>query len=566
MSISNCLLTELEFHLTDQLLERAEQLIAEDRLSPVQEVERNLWLLHTIAGPSYEIEIQISPSRIKGYTCECEEAKGKKACMHIVAALLLVREQRKKRAAKKVVKPRRKSGPTRLTTTTILDHIGLEELKDFIKAYAKENKAFSLALKTRFAPTVSLPDSLEKYTYLLDSTINSVRRQALKFSKKASVQILKVCEEILHHAEDALLTRNYSESFAICHSIFSKLIPLLPKAEDKTGFQQMLHRNFSLLKKLIQGQLAPQLKEKIWEYICVEAFTPMSRLTGFDQQFLDILLFYSRKNPVWSQQAIVLVDIALTEFSLNENSRIHLLLAKMNLLDRSKEKEAFNQLIHENLGNRKVLRLALTKAKETGDLKRCKQLAEYGLNNQEETTDHAFFEETLLNVAVAKKSKGAIKKWSFSRFLQIYDFKYVDILKTHFPEKWPSIRTELVTKLQKQVFTIEQRDAYAKILADEGLHDQLLDYLSTIRSLDLLPQYDQLLDESYQPQIQTLYKDLLTDYLNTHLGRQPSVKVKQLLWHLQNSGKKRFMDRLVRYFQKQFSDRRSLMEELRELY
>ncbi|MEM8909461.1 MAG: hypothetical protein AAGD05_16560, partial [Bacteroidota bacterium] len=533
-SILNFLLEELELHLPDDLLEQAEQLLERQQLAPVREVERNLWLTQTLTPPNLEVEIQISPSKVKAYSCDCSTYHEQSICSHIIAGLLLVRAQRKAKRAQKMKANKRKASPKKLTISTILDQVQTTELKAFIKTYAKENKNFAIALKAKFAPTVSLPNSLEKYSNLLDSTINSVRRQALRFSKKASVQILKVSEEMLRHAEDALLIDNYSESFAICQSLFAKIIPLLPKAEDKNDFNRVIQYSLTLLKKLTHAPLAPQLKENIWTYLCQEAFAPSSRLAGYDQHFLSILLTFSNNNKQWSEQATLLVDEALSERDLNQNVQIHLLLAKMTLLDRSKKKEAFNALIQQNLSNPEVLQLALQKADENGEHERKKQLAELGY--QHFVDDRPFFEEALLEVALATNDQGAIQQWAVKRFLDIYDFRYIELLKTNFPKYWPSIRTDLIQALKQQVFSIEQRDALARLLAVEELQEQLFQYLSSIRSLDLLPQYDQLLKPNYEAGIQQLYVELTTAYLNTHLGRQPSIRIRKLLEHLKSEG------------------------------
>ncbi|MEM9823621.1 MAG: hypothetical protein AAF985_21225 [Bacteroidota bacterium] len=558
----NFLLKDLEFHIDDHYLELAEQLIQDQMISEPIELERNLWVLHTLGAPMYEIEIQISPSKVKAYTCDCDEFRKYGMCEHVAAGLLLVREKQKSKAAKKKIKKKVKSGPKKLTTATILDHVSLEELKEFVKSYAKENKGFSIALKTRFAPNISLPNNLEKYAHLLDSTINSIKRQALRFSKKASAPILKVSEEILLHAEDGLLTQNYAESFAICQSLFTKVLPLIPKAEDKSDFNGIIQQNFNLLKKLTAQALAPQLQEKLWEYLSEAAFSPTSRLAGFDQPFLEQMLAYTTDKPDWSAEAEALVDQALDDPQLGDHYRIHLLLARMNLLDRHQKTDLLQAIIQNNLSKPEVLQLALQKSVETKDWKRSKQLAEIGLEGPDE---NKAFEEVLLKVAVETKDRRAIKKWAYSRFLADYDFQYVQILKEQFARSWEKVRATLIEKLQKQLFSIEQRDALARLLAEEQLLDQLMAYLKRIRSFDLLPRYDQLLFAPFPKQIQQLYQDLCTEHLNTHLGRQPSIRIRKLLEHLNETGQSPFMQQLKRNLEKQFSDRPSLMDELKEL-
>ncbi len=127
---------------------------------------------------------------------------------------------------------------------------------------------------------------------------------------------------------------------------------------------------------------------------------------------------------------------------------------------------------------------------------------------------------------------------------------------------WEKIKAQVLKALHKQSFSVAKRDIIAKIYASEQDLDGLFQFLQETRSIDLLLEYDHHLRSDQSPLIYDLYLDLLSEYLNQHLGRHASVKVKKVLAHLQASGAQAFVDQLLKAFRLEYQTRHSLMEEL----
>ena len=104
------------------------------------------------------------------------------------------------------------------------------------------------------------------------------------------------------------------------------------------------------------------------------------------------------------------------------------------------------------------------------------------------------------------------------------------------------------------------------MLAAEEQYEELLTYIGAVRSLDLLQMHDELLLKCCQSEFYELYKNLLTDYLNNHLGRKPSVKTREIIAHLFEINAGRLAEKLMDYLRKNYADRQSLMEELRGVF
>jgi len=209
-----------------------------------------------------------------------------------------------------------------------------------------------------------------------------------------------------------------------------------------------------------------------------------------------------------------------------------------------------------------ILIQAITFSEANKDWPRLKQLAKVGLKMHQDPVVVNHLNAVLLNTALAEKDRKTIKKISIQLFLSTYDFKYYDILKDHFPRSWSNIKMLLIASLEEQVFSLPKRDTIALIYQKNQMEDALLKYLQNTQSLDLLCTYDQSLLKAYRTEILDLHEALLVQYLNTHLGRSPSVKVREIVQHLKKIGEGVFAKELVSKIRHLYADRQSLMEEL----
>ena len=535
-------------------------------ISLPEEIDRNLWTCQVKTNEVFEVEIQISPSKVKAYTCECPIYVKDKMCHHIVAGMLLVRKKIEERLAikaeKQAAKEKKKPKSKRLTTSIILEQIPATALHDFLRAYAKENRNFALALKARFANTIDLSDDPDKYVHLLESSINAVRRQALRIGKKGIRQITKVSQELLHHAEEAITFEDYPEAIAIIQALFDKLLFILSKVDDKESVLNILGKTQELLFVITKKDLAPPLRESIWMDLLISTFQENVQRTSLVEGFLKIALSLSQNDEEKLKHflhALQTYPISKREGSANH---IHFLLAQMSVLDQLNHGDALELLIKENLFHSDILIQAITFSQANQDWPRLKQLARLGLKMHQDTVVVNHLNSVLLDTALIEKNRKNIKKISIQLFLSTYDFKYYDILEEHFSRSWSTIKMLLITSLEEQTFSLARRDAIALVYRRNQMDGPLLAYLQNTQSLDLLCAYDQTLLANHRADILSLHEDLLVQYLNTHLGRSPSVKVREIVQHLNKIGENSFAKELVSKIRHLYADRQSLMEEL----
>ena len=186
------LLDHLEQYIPDELVEQAEQYLEQGAISPLKEVEKNLWSANVAAGADYEVEVQLRGEKVIAYSCDCEQYGPKSVCAHLTAVFLqlrpLIRQRKEQKKEQKVAL----NSPKRLTTNIILQQVNPEDLKEFVRSFARTNRQFALALKARFASLVSEIDREEKYDQLLATAIKSVKRQGRGINQQGLKQLGKV--------------------------------------------------------------------------------------------------------------------------------------------------------------------------------------------------------------------------------------------------------------------------------------------------------------------------------------------------------------------------------------
>ena len=242
----NFLLQHLELHIDETSLLQGERLLEGERVTFCAEQEKNLWVATVEAGRSFEIEVKTSPSRVTAATCECERFLETAMCGHIAAVLLQVRklQQARKETARQTALPRR----IKLNAEMILGVAPTEDLLVFLREYARQDRAFTLALKARFAGMVTGVGSQEKYVQILESAISMARKPDRTLNKKGSNQLHGAVQELLAQAEDHTARELYAEALNIAQAIIEKIPPVMNKAQ---GYEAALPELESL------GFLAP---------------------------------------------------------------------------------------------------------------------------------------------------------------------------------------------------------------------------------------------------------------------------------------------------------------------
>ncbi len=552
----------IELHIDDSLVEIGERLIAKDRINGLHESEKNLWAANVQEGNIYEVEVQLTNNRVKAYTCDCDKYAANKICAHIAGVLVLVREEIKQREANKEAKKSKKkstSGTQKLTINSILKNINPEELHTFVRAYARSNRAFTLALKAKFASNVALENNQDKYKQVLDTAVN-INKTAKGVNQRALTNILVIAEELMNQADDAIVMRHFTEAFAIVEAIFSRLGFLNKSGKNFPEWKKCIHRNLQLTKEILTKNVAPDLEEYIWEVVKEEAYKSYYRRANLESDFFQILLDLATDSDKLNE-LLVLADEQLQKLDINDQNMVNLLSLKLAVLEKEGKNKEAEKLIQENLSNPTILLIAINDAINKDNLHRAKQLAHTGLATSPSKLVSISIEKTLLTVAKKENDQKQIAHYAESLFLHSFDFEYYQLLKLSAKMKKKDM-DNLIKKIEVQPYSLQKRDTIAELYFQENRLDDLLNYIGKIRSLDLLKRYDATLLEKHKKQVYGFYEDFLNSYLTNHIGRVPALRVSQFIQHLRSIGARDLAGKLVQTFRDDYSERHTLMEEL----
>ena len=555
-------LKNIELEVNDEILLEGERLIATLAVKRLEEFERNLWVSQIMDDQEYEVEVMLVGRKVKATTCDCESTNDTPICSHIAATLLSILKIKKQQESKKKVRTSTSTVPKKLTTTSILKSVTTDELHDFLREYARNNKTFSLALKAKFVGKVQVSNDLEKYDHLIESCINSVSKNTRKISISGMRQILAMLNELHDQVDQNILVKNYLEAFLISKAIFNNIIPILQReADGKKDLAVAISQQFLSFKDLAVSKIPPALSEEIWAYTCERFLKSLFFTYEIPDQFLSILQILGNTHER-QLHLIEIIDQAIDEGTLLQHTAVNLISTKIAFLEKLGKEDEIEKVVNENLAHLDILILAVENSLRSNNLSRGKQLATSGLQKEPTTQQKAMLEEYLLEISILQNDMESTYDLAINRFTSTHDFTFFEMAKKAVASNWESVRTTLIEQMKLGKFSIEKRNIIAEIYANEKMFEELLDYISNIRSLELLRKYDSLLFEFDDKKTNKLYTKIIGSFLRSHIGRQTSVTVRSIITHLVNQDRKKLASQLVQLCRNDFAERRSLMEEL----
>lgn len=556
------LLQELELNLEESIFLQGDQLVDYDKVLRLQEIERHLWIAEVEDSQLFEVEIKISPSKVLAYTCDCDRFQSEGICQHIVAVLIKIRRKKNVAREKKAAKPKRKSTHKKLTTNIILEQVSNEELQAFVRQYAKTNRSFAIALKTRFASNVSSLDSKEKFSQLLESAINHNRKPDRSISMRGSQKILKVLAELQAQIEDAIALEHYHEAISIAQSIIEKTSPIIKKlSHNREIISDNITEAFDAFNKIAQLNRAPALREAIWNYCLEESDKIIYRASNVDHYFFKILLQLSESKED-GEILIQALEHQIAKYKKEQRPLSTILLTQINVLEKMGSKKDVKQLINDNLDQPDVLFFAIHQSLQKKDWKKAKLLAQEGMKMKSLKDERFKLEQILLQISRNEGNSKAIAKYARSIFLRTMEIGSYRLLKENFDQDWTEEYKKLVQQITALPFSERRRDIIASMHLEEDNQNALLEYLQKTGSIDLLIGFDASLFPEFKEELRELYQKLLTGYLKNHLGRKTSQRIRDCMQHLKEIGQDRLAEELVENFRSEYPERHTLMEEL----
>ncbi|MBX2871623.1 MAG: hypothetical protein KTR30_05975, partial [Saprospiraceae bacterium] len=218
----------------------------------------------------------------------------------------------------------------------------------------------------------------------------------------------------------------------------------------------------------------------------------------------------------------------------------------------------FVHIVQETLEQSELIHYSIRQK----DYKRAEQFAKTSLKVAASVADKIKGKTFLLRLAELQQNNKKTIKLAQELFLTSKELSYFRKIKKAAGEGWLDARTQVIQKLEKQVGKSDTHKLLPQIYGEEGMHDELLAYITQHPSLDLLVNFDRYLLPAHEKQLKPVYVAEVQLYLNAHLGRISSTKIRSIIQHLHSLGAHSIGNELVQVIRKDYAERPSLMDEL----
>ena len=550
-------LKDFEHNISPTTWYAADDLVQAGRIKNLREIERHFWvaLVESDEG-NYEAEVMITPHKIKAYACECFTEGRRLMCPHIAATLLKIRQFYEQREETRRIKAEQKPATelTRFTVQIALDNASPEALADFVRDYARRDRDFSLALKTRFAAQVMESDN--PYALVLDSVLPKPSAKA-RISEPDFRRLRKALDGLEEQLELAQGLMDFRGMFQISSTIFLKINPLLDKNEGnrRNALLYFCQKSFEALNSIFNAAPSPELRESVWETL----FT-MSTKGVFPAEIeRDVLRFLSQAA---TDEAKFGKLREMFDHTLYPAPAFVLQLFLAALAIRNMPQAAVRVL--EDYAERpEQIKSAFLQLYYLQHWEAASLVGEHFLTKNIFLAGHSReIENVLLYIAEQTGNQTRQTALLRHRFLLSGGAEVFEKLKTAAGKKWPKERDHLLKELKAK----GDLPKTAALLSSEGDLDKLAELIEKQGDLNMMQRYESAFLPERKIFVQERYTAFLDQYLQEHFGAPAAQFVRLRLSELLHKGQEEMVVQIIRQLTTKFPERSSLPGELAELF
>jgi len=183
----------------------------------------------------------------------------------------------------------------------------------------------------------------------------------------------------------------------------------------------------------------------------------------------------------------------------------------------------------------------------------------YSLHSTHASSDR--LEELLLALAIKRKHNKDQVKYAAKRLVATLDLKYFQLFKKAYPSGKIKLN-ELISNVEQLPFKEKKWSVLAAIFAQEKRMDELFKLIEYSKSSDLLSRHIENLYNFDKALSTQLCWQIISEYLEDHFGRPPSIKMRNFLAQLHQKGLHKLSKDILWKIRRNFSDRPSLIDEL----
>lgn len=541
----------IELIYDDELVQQGELLFESNAVSDVSVLDSNLYVCQVKDGLNYEVEIFGPFLKKQKLSCECAFFKSNRVCKHAIAALFKIREDfKEKEKSKEVVSvdtPLKKQKLATLNINQILEEIDHEDLKSFVKNYAKQDKKFSTQLKVSFARKIDLSNNQDKYKNILNTIIRPYTGLQAKSNASELRAIIHVLEDFGDQINDCIALGQYREAFNIYESAFAKL-------EYVRHYHQYHAEQTLKLSHSYHQMIVDFLGEKLPPELRLEFMSFLIDLVGrsyyhFSDVHNNIINLLSKTNKPKDNEKIKVILPELID-KKNGEEQIILLALYLKLEGKyGKSQQVFVQPYQGNILdivdqllaiNEEAIALAILENKQNGK------------RFEKDVANRLIFLYVRFNL------KDKLIQTAYQAYVVTGDLKYIDILKREldemqYNEALVNIENDLRDKKADPLFLI-------RVYKREERWVELLNYFEELGDIELLMQHDLSIYKAERMGLVTIYQQFISNYLDEHLGDIAFEYIESLKNHFKHQAMDGMLPPIQRMFKEKYPQRPKLAE------
>lgn len=543
-----------ELNYDGQLIYEGEQLYDQGAVHEINKPEKNLWTIMVHDDVFLEVELYHPFTQKRKHSCECEAFKTQKSCKHITAALFALRAKLKKEAELKARNAKERAvTPKKLNINTLLQELNKEELAQFVKAYARKDRNFNIALKAHFARRVDLDDNSAKYKNILDSIIKPVTTASGKARASDLKNFIHVSKELLAQLEDALSLSEYTDAFYIIDAGIAKAEYVKHHYDNyQEEISQISNHFHQLLILLYQRVHAKPLKQKLKELIM-----ELPQRSYYQHEILPEHLYYRllKRLPKGNKLINELHEhiIELSNSKRIDESELKTLLSLRVMAEYGQRKlKKVDWLVtdHSRLSMSVVDRLVSANESEVS-IALMERMQAHFPNSRE-------LKRKLIQVHLVLGQTDDVAKLMPDYIMHSDDVKLLFKMRDHLSEEqWSQVVEPITAHYESNQSS--KLSEYVKLLNHEGQYDQLIEALMEQPDIKLITEYDLHFYRSHHKQLVALYRKAISNILDNYLGDKAQLAVRRALNHIERLGARKLYREVQSFIEKEYKHRQKYL-------
>lgn len=547
-------LKDFEYHIPSGTWQAAQVLLQTGAVGHLREIERHFWvaLVRTDAG-NFETEVIITPQKIKAYACECFTEGRKLMCAHVAASLVKLRQFLEQRQAERKRQEENPPEYNRLTVQGVLEQASPAAIFDFVQDYARRDRDFAQALKTRFAGLMVHAEN----PYSLAIAAVLPKQTSARTVRQPDVRRLRTTlQDLEHQLHTAQTRRDYRGAFLMAQAMLKQLFPQMVKTDHNwRAFLLDCSRNaLNAFLELYQEPVSPEMKTEIWDDLF-----ELGQNSQIPPEFLpEILQFLFKTGP--KEKALERIQ---TAYQISDKPNPFVFYGFLYALTENRLESACIRVLEAQNSKSEFIWETIQYLNRL-DLDGCvRLLIEHFLPKTPfPSGQKRLLEDWLYKFALKTGDIDLQMRFLQKRFLLSGQPDLVAQMKELAGPQWP-IQLEII---MEELRPLNDAKKTAALLAAIGHTEQLANFLHQHPDWELMQTYESVLLPKHSGFVQVWYVKTLRDYLTQHFGVKADTFVRDQLQRLVSAGHTALAKAIVREIGQMFESRLHLLEELEDLF